>query len=96
MDEASKLFFEISTTRWINPSDCVDMDCDGRRQVLFRDLDGSVIGSVGSAAISMAEYEWDGDPRFGLGKIFLFLNGLSNMNQYENSSPYIDRIPIKP
>lgn len=69
VDEMSKLLFAISTTRWINPSDCVDMDCDARRQLLVRDLDGSLTGSVGSSVISMAEYQWDGEPAFGLGMI---------------------------
>ena len=68
VDEISRLYFDKSTTKWINPSDCVDMDCDARRQLLIRDLDGSFTGSVGSAILSMAEYQWDGDKRFGLGK----------------------------
>ena len=67
VDEESKLWFDVSSFQWINPSDCVDMDCDGRRQLLIRDLDGSFIGSVGGAVISKAQKEWDGDKRFGLG-----------------------------
>ena len=43
------------------------MDCDARRQLLIRDLDGSFTGHEGSAIISMAEFQWDGDRRFGLG-----------------------------
>ena len=69
VDEISKLLFAVSTTRWINPSDCVDMDCDARRQLLVRDLDGSLTGAVGSSVISMAEYQWNGEPAFGLGMI---------------------------
>ena len=68
VDEISRLYFDKSNTKWINPSDCVDMDCDARRQLLIRDLDGSFTGAVGSAILSMAEYQWDGDKRFGVGK----------------------------
>ena len=46
------------------------MDCDGRRQLLIRDLDGSLTGDIGGAVISQAEKEWDGDRRFGLGTIY--------------------------
>jgi hypothetical protein len=53
--------------RWINPSDCVDMDCDGRRQVLITDIDGSFTGNAGNTIIPKAEYQWGGDPRYGLG-----------------------------
>lgn len=45
------------------------MDCDARRQQLIRDLDGSLTGSVGGTVIPMAEYEWDGDKKYGLGTI---------------------------
>lgn len=56
--------------RWVNPSDCVDMDCDGRRQVLITDIDGSFTGKAGNTIISKAEFEWDGNPSFGLGMVF--------------------------
>ena len=67
VDEESKLLYEEATLALVNPSDCVDMDCDGRRQLLIQDLDGSLVGSPGDAVISMAEFEWGGDVRFGLG-----------------------------
>ena len=51
----------------MNPSDCVDMDCDGRRQLLITDLDGSLSGKAGNTIISKAEHEWGGNPSFGLG-----------------------------
>ncbi|KAJ8026005.1 Fibrocystin-L [Holothuria leucospilota] len=50
----------------VNPSDCVDMDCDGMKKAIIRDLDGSMLGDVGTV-IPEAEFEWDGDPRRGLG-----------------------------
>ena len=43
------------------------MDCDGRRQALITDIDGSFTGNAGNTIIPKAEYEWGGDPRFGLG-----------------------------
>lgn len=67
VDEESKLLYEEATLALVNPSDCVDMDCDGRRQLLIQDLDGSLVGSPGDTVISMAEFEWGGDVRFGLG-----------------------------
>lgn len=80
VDQASRLLMEQPTTQWINPSDCVDMDCDARRQQLVRDLDGSFTGSVGGTVISMAEYEWDGNKRYGLGTIFTW--NLRDINVY--------------
>lgn len=56
-----------SNIGWINPSDCIDMDCDGAKHVLIEDLDGTLTGSSGGSVISKAEYEWNGDPRRGLG-----------------------------
>lgn len=45
------------------------MDCDGRRQLLITDEDGSFSGgNAGDTIISKAEYEWGGNPSFGLGK----------------------------
>ena len=50
----------------INPSDCVDMDCDGLKKVIITDTDGSYFGHQGTA-LSISEMFWDGDPRRGLG-----------------------------
>ena len=44
------------------------MDCDARRQLLITDLDGSFSGKAGNTIISKAEYQWGGDPGFGLGR----------------------------
>ena len=51
----------------VNPSDCVDMDCDGLKHNLFTDVDGGLTGAAGSTIISKAEFEWGGDRRRGLG-----------------------------
>ncbi|XP_026145815.1 PKHD1 like 1, tandem duplicate 1 isoform X2 [Carassius auratus] len=64
----------------VNPSDCVDMDCDAKKKTFLKDLDGSFLGAVG-AVVPESEYEWNGDPRHGLGdyripKVMLtYLNG---------------------
>ena len=50
----------------INSADCVDMDCDALKKLLFKDLDGSFLGHVGSV-ISESEFEWDDNPARGLG-----------------------------
>ena len=71
----------LPTTRWINPSDCVDMDCDARRKVVFTDIDGKIFGKAGTSVISKSEFGWsgdgwDGDRKWGLGNVplhsFLF------------------------
>ena len=56
----------------VNPSDCVDMDCDGNKHVVFKDLDGSLTGQAGGSVIAKAEFEWNGDPRRGLGLYFFY------------------------
>ena len=62
------MFHPAPTTRWINPSDCVDMDCDARRKVLFTDIDGQIFGKPGTTVISRSEFGWDGDRKWGLGE----------------------------
>lgn len=63
-----KLFYiPPSSIGWINPSDCIDMDCDGAKHVLIKDIDGTLTGISGGSVVSKAEYEWNGDPRRGLG-----------------------------
>ena len=42
------------------------MECDGMKQALLVDIDGSLIGNPG-AILPEAEFEWDGDARRGLG-----------------------------
>ncbi|ROT65416.1 putative fibrocystin-L [Penaeus vannamei] len=65
--ESNKLFlFEPNLGR-VNPSDCVDMDCDGHKKVIITDMDGTFLGAVDATATSQAEFEWDGDPSRGIG-----------------------------
>ena len=64
------------TTKWINPSDCVDMDCDARRKVVITDIDGTFFNQPMTSVISRSEFGWSGgsytgDRVWGLGsKIF--------------------------
>ncbi|XP_066271366.1 fibrocystin-L-like [Branchiostoma lanceolatum] len=67
VEELNKLFFVRPSIGKIHPADCVDMECDGKKNAIFKDDDGSFLGSAGSTVIPQAEYEWDGDPRRGLG-----------------------------
>lgn len=77
--------------RKINGADCVDMECDGHKKVLVKDLDGTLIDSPGSI-ISQADFEWDGDPRRGLGDYRIPKSLLTDQNgdriDVENIAPY--------
>ena len=42
------------------------MDCDGLKKAMIRDLDGTLLGSVGTV-IPQSEFEWDGNAQRGLG-----------------------------
>ncbi|XP_038070546.1 fibrocystin-L-like isoform X1 [Patiria miniata] len=64
--EAQKVFINRPNVGSVNPSDCVDMDCDGMKKAMIRDLDGTFLGTPGTL-IPQSEFEWDGDPRRGLG-----------------------------
>ena len=61
----------------VDPSDCVDMDCDGRRKVIIEDHDNSFFKKdAPTTLISKSEVEWSGDgytgnTKYGLGKHFL-------------------------
>ncbi|XP_076438726.1 fibrocystin-L-like isoform X2 [Babylonia areolata] len=66
VDSDSKVFFHDPVLGRINPSDCVDMDCDGMKKALVEDTDGSLLGSPGYV-LPNAGFEWDGDPRRGIG-----------------------------
>ncbi|KAL7883851.1 hypothetical protein SRHO_G00015090 [Serrasalmus rhombeus] len=78
--EEAQVFIHRPDLSKVNPSDCVDMDCDAKKKSLLNDLDGSFLGAVGSV-VPQSEYEWNGDPRHGLGdyripKVMLtYLNG---------------------
>ncbi|XP_043922184.1 fibrocystin-L [Protopterus annectens] len=64
--EKAKVFIHRPDLSKVNPSDCVDMECDGKKKNIIKDLDGSFLGKVGTV-IPQAEYQWDGDKRYGIG-----------------------------
>lgn len=64
--EAREWLFCLGVNSKINPADCVDMDCDALKKALVVDTDGSLLGAPGSV-LPNAGFEWDGDPRRGLG-----------------------------
>ncbi|KAH9519161.1 Fibrocystin-L, partial [Bulinus truncatus] len=66
IEHSSKFFFYPPFVVKVNPSDCVDMDCDGLKKCLIEDLDGTFLGHMGYVLPNSA-YEWDGNPRHGLG-----------------------------
>ncbi|XP_041373046.1 fibrocystin-L-like isoform X2 [Gigantopelta aegis] len=66
VNDNNKLYYHIPNVNKINPSDCVDMDCDALHKCLLKDMDGSFLGSSG-AVIPVSEFQWNGDPRRGLG-----------------------------
>ena len=53
-------------SRSVNPSDCVDMNCDGLKKAILDDLDGSLFGAPGTL-LPESEWEWGGNPQLGLG-----------------------------
>ena len=55
MSHKQVLFHDCSK---INPSDCVDMACDGLLKVSIEDVDGSILNSPGFL-ISQSEYDWN-------------------------------------
>ncbi|XP_045210443.2 fibrocystin-L-like isoform X2 [Mercenaria mercenaria] len=85
VDESNKIVYHRPNVGKINSADCVDMDCDGQKKALFKDLDGTFLGFVGSV-IPNSAYEWDGDPRRGLGDYRIPKTMLTDKNG--------DRIPV--
>ncbi|XP_053190049.1 fibrocystin-L-like [Scomber japonicus] len=64
--ELAKVFIHRADLGLIDPSNCVDMECDAKKKSLLKDLDGSFLGTVGSV-VPHSEFAWGGDPRRGLG-----------------------------
>ena len=75
-----KVFIHPPSIGSINPSDCVDMYCDGKKNVLLKDLDGSFTGRGSPhSIIPLAELGWDGaDRRVGIGDYRIPVAMLSN------------------
>lgn len=65
VDNSSKVIFHRPSRAKINPTDCVDMHCDGLKKNLLIDSDGTFLGAPASL-ISQSEYGW-GSNQLGLG-----------------------------
>lgn len=78
VDNSSKVFIHRPSLGSINPSDCIDMNCDGLKKNLLTDLDGSFLGQKGSV-ISQSEFGWGSQQR-GLGDFRIPKEMLSSPN----------------
>ena len=87
VDRDKLIYIRPPDLSWVNPADCVDMDCDGPKHALIKDLDGSLTGVSGGTVISKAEFEWNGDPRRGLG-IWLIIGKVYESSLFHNIVPY--------
>lgn len=76
--ESSKVYLFRPDIGKVNPSDCLDMDCDGKKKNLLSDKDGSFLGKPG-AVISQSEFEWGSQQR-GLGDFRIPKEMLSDAN----------------
>ncbi|CAF2873113.1 unnamed protein product [Rotaria sp. Silwood2] len=74
----------------VNPSDCVDMDCDGLKKALLTDTDGTLFGQP-SSVFSQVEYLW-GDQAHGVDDYRIPSVALASMNgtmiNINNTYPY--------
>jgi len=78
VDIGSKVFIHRPNIGKINPSDCIDMDCDGLKKNILTDTDGSFLGTPGSV-ISQSEFEWGSQQR-GLGDFRIPKEALADAN----------------
>ena len=58
VDTDSLVLIDRASIGKVNPSDCVDMECDGKKQILIKDIDGSMLGAPGGI-ISDSAFAWD-------------------------------------
>jgi len=66
--EGSEVAMHLPNAKWVNQADCIDMDCDGGRNSLVRDEDGTLLlggSSTYSSVVSRAE-EFNSNNFFGL------------------------------
>ena len=88
----NKVYVDEPILSKINPSDCTDFDCDGLKQAMIIDQDGSVAedGAAGTI-IPDAAFEWDGNPQRGLGDYRIPKPMVTELNgdriEYEDKMP---------
>jgi len=92
--QSNKVYVDEPLIGKINPSDCTDMDCDGLKQAMIIDNDGSVAedGAAGTI-IPDAAFEWDGNPKRGLGDYRIPKPMITTVEG--SKIPYADKMPNK-
>ncbi|KAK4328078.1 hypothetical protein Pmani_001551 [Petrolisthes manimaculis] len=91
--EDNYVFIHYTNLVRVNPSDCVDMDCDGHKKVVVTDNDGSLLGSEQATLTSEAEKEWDGDRSHGVGDYRIPIP--LRQNSDGSAIPEADKFPNK-
>eukprot|EP00698_Gefionella_okellyi_P011072 TRINITY_DN2904_c0_g2_i1.p1 TRINITY_DN2904_c0_g2~~TRINITY_DN2904_c0_g2_i1.p1 ORF type:complete len:3969 (+),score=910.30 TRINITY_DN2904_c0_g2_i1:483-12389(+) len=56
VESSSLVYFYPPKAEWIALKHCVNMDCDGAKHILFKDIDGSLTGVVGGSIQSRSDY----------------------------------------
>ena len=67
----------------INPADCGDMDCDGLKKILIRDIDGSFLGREGLSSLvskSQLRSNGHGSSDYAIPYTALWSDGKTNLN----------------
>ena len=76
----------------INPADCGDMDCDGLKKILIRDIDGSFLGREGLSSLvskSQLQSNGHGSSDYAIPYTALWSDGKTNLNgSYPNEGIY--------
>ena len=89
--EEFKILFDRPLAGKLNPADCTDFDCDGMKKALIVDKDGTLVGSGGGTIIADSAYEWDGNPRNGLGYYRVPKPMVTELNG--DKIPYLAKMP---
>ncbi len=76
---SSKIWIHEPDHSLINPSRCMDMDCDGLKKALITDVDGTLFGEAGASAFSISEDQW-GSQALGLGDFRIPVTALADSN----------------
>ena len=91
--EEFKILYDRPLASKINPADCTDFDCDGMKKALLIDKDGTLLGNNGGTVIPDSAFEWDGNPRNGLGYFRVPKAMITDVNG--NRIPYNEKMPNK-
>ena len=90
--ESSRIWMDRPITKLVTNEHCVDMHCDGLKKALLVDNDGAVIGNGQAGTIvADAAYEWEGNPRVGLGYYRVPLSMVTEVNG--DKIEYKDKLP---